>query len=71
MSATHPEPAGYAVTLEVFVPLEVAQHMADRLDQSWRTESWTAEAAAFVLARKALAEAGLTDATSVSTRAVT
>jgi hypothetical protein len=70
VAASSPGVTGYAVTLQVVVPLDVAQRMVDRLDRSWRTESWTPEAAAFMVARKALADAGLTDATSVGTRAV-
>jgi hypothetical protein len=67
MSATRPEPTGYAVTVEVFVPLEAARQEVDRLDQSWRVESWTPEAAAFELVREALTAAGLDRSVSVRT----
>jgi len=66
MPSTHPELTGYTVTLEVFVPADRAQQMADRLDHRWHIENWTPEAAAYEVARKALEAAGLHQATSVS-----
>ena len=70
MSAPNPQLAGYAVTLEVIVPLKVAQRAADELDAAWHLESWTPEAAAFVTIEKALKAAGLHHEVHVSTRAV-
>jgi len=58
MPSTHPELTGYTVTLEVFVPADKAQRMADRLDRRWHIENWTPEAAAYEVARKALEAAG-------------
>jgi hypothetical protein len=71
MPAKGSELTGYTVTLEVFVPAEVAQRMVDRLDASWRTESWTPAAAAYEVIREALEAAGLKQATSIGTQAVT
>jgi hypothetical protein len=59
MPSTHPELAGYTVTLEVFVPAEKAVRMVDRLDHRWHIENWTPEAAAFEVARQALEAGGL------------
>jgi|1186.fasta_scaffold34418_3 hypothetical protein len=70
MPHTSSEVAGYTVTLEVFVPFEAAQRAVDRLDAAWRTEAWTPESAAFMVARDALAAAGLDGSASVSTREV-
>ena len=70
MSAPNPQLAGYAVTLEVIVPLKVAQRAADELDAAWHLESWTPEAAAFVTIEKALKAAGLHHEVHVSTRVV-
>jgi len=66
MPSTPPEHPGYRVTLEVFVPAERAQRMADRLDHRWRIENWTPEGAAYEAVREALEAAGLPRATSVS-----
>jgi len=65
MPSTHPELTGYTVTLEVFVPAEHAQRMADRLDHRWHIENWTPEAAAYEVARKALEASGLNQSVSV------
>jgi hypothetical protein len=67
MSATQPERTGYAVTVEVFVPDDVAQREVDRLDRSWHTEGWTPESAAYEVVREALAKRGLDRAASVRT----
>jgi hypothetical protein len=66
MPSTHPELTGYTVTLEVFVPADRAQRMADRLDHRWHIENWTPEGAAYEVAREALEAAGLPQSTSVS-----
>jgi len=66
MPSTHSELTGYTVTLEVFVPADHAQRMADRLDHRWHIENWTPEAAAYEVARKALEAAGLNQTVSVS-----
>jgi hypothetical protein len=71
MGSPHTEVTGYAVTLEVFVPADVAEGVADRLDAAWHNESWTPEAAAFAAAQEVLTAAGLGPVTSVSTREVT
>ena len=71
MSAPESQVAGYAVTLEVIVPLEVAQRAADQLDAAWHLESWSPEAAAFVAVEKALKAAGLHHELHLSTREVT
>jgi hypothetical protein len=71
MSAPETQIVGYAVTLEVVVPLKVAQRAADRLDAEWRVESWSPEAAAFVAIEKALEAAGLRHQVHLSTRSVT
>jgi hypothetical protein len=66
MSTTRPELSGYTVTLEVFVPAERAQRMVDGLDHRWHIENWTPEAAAYEVARQALAAGDLPHAVSVS-----
>ena len=66
MPSTHPELTGYTVTLEVFVPADQAQRMADRLDHRWHIESWTPEAAAYEVAREALEAGGLNHTVSLS-----
>jgi hypothetical protein len=66
MPSTHPELTGYTVTLEVFVPADKAQRMADRLDHRWHIENWTPEAAAYEVAREALEASGLHQTSSVS-----
>ena len=71
MTRTQPQLTGYAVTVEVFVPLDVVRRTVDRLDAAWHIESWTPDAASFVAARDALYAAGLRDSTRVSTREVT
>jgi hypothetical protein len=70
MAAPDPQIAGFAVTLEVVVPLDVAQRAADRLDAEWHREGWSAEAAAYVAAERALKAAGLHHEVHLSTRAV-
>jgi hypothetical protein len=70
MSAPESQIAGYAVTLEVVVPFEVAQRAADRLDAAWHLEGWSPEAAAYVAAENALKAAGLHHEVHLSTRAV-
>ena len=70
MSAPESQIAGYAVTVEVIVPLTVAQRTADQLDSTWHIESWSPEAAAFVAIEKVLKAAGLHHEIHVSTRAV-
>ena len=71
MPAIPPQLTGYTVTLEVFVPAEVARQMVDRLDASWHIENWTPEAAAYLVVRDALEAAGLHRSASISTSAVT
>jgi hypothetical protein len=66
MPSTHPELTGYTVTLEVFVPADKAQRMADRLDRRWHIENWTPEAAAYEVARQALEAADLHQVVNVS-----
>jgi hypothetical protein len=70
MSAAKPERIGFSVTVEVFVPVEVAGREVDRLDSSWHTESWTPEAAAYEVIREALAKSGLHRTASVRTTEV-
>jgi hypothetical protein len=70
MSAPESQIRGYAVTLEVIVPFEVAQQTADQLDAAWHLESWSPEAAAFVAIEKALRAAGLHHEVHVRTREV-
>ena len=70
MAAPDPQIAGYAVTVEVVVPLAVAQRAADRLDAEWHLEDWSPEAAAFVAIEKALKAAGLHHEVHLSTRTV-
>jgi len=57
---------GYAVTLTVVVPFDVASQKADRLDAEWHLESWSPEAAAMRLAEDVLSAGGLPHAASVS-----
>jgi hypothetical protein len=71
MVASRPEVTGFAVTVEVFVPAADAERMVDRLDASWRTESWTPESAAYMVVRAALEAGGLHRSSAVDTRAVT
>jgi len=71
MSAPGSPITGYAVTLEVIVPLTVAQRAADRLDAAWHLESWSPEAAAFVAIEQALKAAGLHHEVHLSTRELT
>jgi hypothetical protein len=70
MSAPESQIVGYAVTLEVIVPLRIAQRAADRLDAAWHLESWSPGAAAFVAVEKALKAAGLHHQVHLSTREV-
>jgi hypothetical protein len=70
MSAQESQIVGYAVTLEVIVPLTVAQRAADQLDAAWHLESWSPEAAAFVTIEKALKAAGLHHEVHLGTREV-
>jgi hypothetical protein len=70
MSAPESQIVGYAVTLEVIVPLRIAQRAADRLDAAWHLESWSPEAAAFVAVEKALKAVGLHHQVHLSTREV-
>lgn len=62
---------GYSVTLEVFVPVEVAEPAVRRLDEEWQIESWTPRAAAFEVASEALTSAGLRGAVNRGVREVT
>jgi hypothetical protein len=71
MAASQPEVTGFAVTVEVFVPAADAQRMVERLDASWRTESWTPESAAYMVVRAALESAGLHRSAPLDTHAVT
>jgi hypothetical protein len=71
MSAPESQIIGYAVTVEVTVPLQIAQRSADRLDAAWHLESWSPEAAALVAVEKALKAAGLHHQVHLSTREVT
>jgi len=71
MSAPESQIAGFAVTLEVTVPLEFAQRVADRLDAEWHLEDWSPEAAAYVAVERALKAAGLHHEVHLSTREVT
>jgi hypothetical protein len=50
---------GYTVTVDVVVPAQRAEEQAFQLDEDWRVDSWTPEAAAFEVVRKALESAGL------------
>jgi hypothetical protein len=61
---------GYRVTVEVFVPAEVAERTAWRLDEEWQVDSWTPMAAAFEVASEALSSAGLHGAVSRGVREV-
>jgi len=70
MSAPEPQIAGYAVTLEVIVPLTVAERTADRLDAAWHLESWSPQAAAYIAIKNALKAAGLHHEVHLSTREV-
>src|SRR4051795_1330906 len=70
MPTIRPELSGYTVTVEVFVPAERAQRMADRLDHRWHIENWTPEAAAYEVAREALEAGGLTRSATVSVQEV-
>jgi hypothetical protein len=71
MVASRTEVTGYTVTVEVVVPAAVAQGMVDRLDASWRTESWTPESAAYMAVREALEAGGLTHSVAIGTRVTT
>jgi chaperone required for assembly of F1-ATPase len=62
---------GYSVTLEVFVPYDVAERTVRRLDEAWQVENWTPEAAAFEVAKEALRSAGLHGAVSLDVQEVT
>jgi len=70
MAASHPEVTGYTVTVEVFVPAAAAEHEVERLDASWRTESWTPESAAYMVVRAALESGGLHRSAPVETHTV-
>jgi hypothetical protein len=70
MVASRPEVTGFAVTVEVLVPADDAQRMADRLDAAWGNESWSPESAAYEVVREALEAAGLHRSSSVGTHAV-
>jgi hypothetical protein len=70
MSAAGSQIVGYAVTLEVIVPVTVAQRAADQLDAAWHLESWSPEAAAYLAVTKALKAAGLHHEVHLSTREV-
>jgi hypothetical protein len=61
---------GYSVTLEVFVPADVAEQTAWRLDEEWQVDSWTPPAAAFEAASEALRAAGLHGVVSLGVREV-
>jgi hypothetical protein len=61
---------GYTVTVEVFVPADVAERAAWRLDEQWQVDSWTPMAAAFVEVSEALRTAGLHGAVSLGVREV-
>ena len=71
MPTAKPQLSGYSVTLEVFVPVESAERMVDRLDARWHTESWGPEAAAYMVVREALEAAGLHRSADLSTTPVT
>jgi hypothetical protein len=71
MSAPDPQIVGYAVTVEVIVPLQIAQRSADRLDATWHLESWSPAAAASVAVEDALKAAGLRHQVHLGTRGVT
>jgi hypothetical protein len=62
---------GYSVTLEVFVPVDVAERQMWRLDEEWQVDSWTPMAAAFEVASEALRTAGLHGVVSLGVREVT
>jgi len=66
-----PDVTGYTVTLEVFVPVELAERALWRLDEEWQVDSWTPKAAAFEVASEALRSAGLHGAVSHGVREVT
>jgi hypothetical protein len=66
-----PNVTGYTVTLEVFVPVELAERALWRLDEEWQVDSWTPKAAAFEVASEALRSAGLRGAVSHGVREVT
>ena len=70
MAAPESQIAGYAVTLEVLVPLTIAQHAADRLDAAWHLESWSPQAAAYETIKDALKAAGLHHEVHLRTREV-
>jgi hypothetical protein len=70
MAAPGSEITGYAVTVEVLVPLTVAQRAADQLDAAWHLESWSPEAAAYVAIKDALKAAGLHHEVHLRTREV-
>jgi hypothetical protein len=61
---------GYSVTLEVFVPYDVAERTVRRLDEEWQVENWTLKAAAFEVASAALRSAGLHGAVSLDVQEV-
>ena len=61
---------GYTVTLEVFVPSELAERALWRLDEEWQVDSWTPKAAAIEVASEALRSAGLHGAISRGVREV-
>ena len=63
--------SGYTVTVEVFVPVEAAERMVDRLDDAWHIESWNPESAAYMVVREALEAAGLHRSSGISTSSVT
>jgi hypothetical protein len=71
MPAPESEVVGYAVTVEVTVPLETAQRTANQLDAAWHLEDWSPEAAASVAVEKALKAAGLHHQVHLSTHEVT
>jgi hypothetical protein len=70
MSAPESQIVGYAVTVEVMVPLDLAQRTANRLDAEWHLEDWSPEAAAYVAVEKALKAAGLHHQVHLGTREV-
>jgi hypothetical protein len=70
MAAPESQTVGYAVTLEVFVPFQMAERAAAQLDAAWHLESWSPAAAALVTITKALKAAGLHHEVHVSTREV-
>jgi hypothetical protein len=66
MATVGSEVTGYAVTVTVLVPFDVARKKADRLDAEWHLESWSPEAAAMRMAEDVLAAGGLHHAAGVS-----